>query len=111
MRLRTIKRRIDALAAQYTHDPAFVLVRLEDGTEKEVSVEELYEDALDGKFTMNFIKMTRGGNVEDAIKVLETFDFAMLNNPAIERPTVFCRKETLETWERRKAERMKNEQI
>ena len=111
MRLQTIRRRIDALASQYTHDPAYVLVRLEDGTEKEVSVDTLYEDALDGKFTMSFIKMTRGGTVEDAVKVLETFDFALLNNPAIGRPTVFCRKDTLKKWERRKAERMKNEQI
>lgn len=111
MRLQTIKRRIDTLASQYTHDPAYVLVRLEDGTEKEVSVETLYEDALNGVFSMSFVKMTRGGNVEDAVKVLETFDFALLNNPAIGRPTVFCRKDTLEKWERRKAERMKNEQI
>ena len=111
MRLQTIRRRIDALASQYTHDPAFVLVRLEDGTEKEVTVNTLYEDALSGRFSMSFVKMTRGGNVEDAVKVLETFDFAMLNDPAFGRPTVFCRKDTLEKWERRKAERMKNEQI
>ena len=111
MRLQTIRRRIDALASQYTHDPAYVLVRLEDGTEKEVSVDVLYEDALNGVFSMSFVKMTRGGNVEDAVRVLETFDFALLNNPDIGRPTVFCRKDTLEKWERRKAERMKNEQI
>ena len=111
MRLQTIKRRIDTLASQYTHDPAYVLVRLEDGTEKEVTVDTLYEDALSGTFSMSFVKMTRGGNVEDAVKVLETFDFALLNNPAIGRPTVFCRKDTLEKWERRKAERIRNEQI
>ena len=111
MRLQTIRKRIDALAALYTHEPAYVLVRLEVGTEREVTVDTLYEDALNGVFSMSFVKMTRGGNVEDAVKVLETFDFAMLNDPAFGRPTVFCRKDTLEKWERRKAERMKHEQI
>lgn len=75
MRLQTIRRRIDALASQYTHDPAFVLVRLEDGTEKEIPLIEYCRAVLDG-INMTFVRMTRGGSVDDVTRITEVFDLA-----------------------------------
>ena len=77
MRLQT-KQRIVELSKHFSPTPAFVLVQMENGEEKEVPVAELLQDALECRFSMHFVKMLHGGRVEDAEKVLDVLDLWLI---------------------------------
>ena len=76
MQLENLKKRLALLEQRFNNDPSYVLAKLEDGTEVEVTVDELLADAYSGKFSMSFVRMKTDGKLEDAVRVLETFDLS-----------------------------------
>ena len=105
MRLQTIKTRVDALSKQFNHEPAFILVQDENGNESEITADEYRERAFNGDFSLHFIRMKNGGNVEGALKVLDVIDIALLYEG--KEPSVFCSEEVKKWWEARNAKKKK----
>ena len=89
------KTRILELYKHLNPAPAFVLVQTESGEEKEVTVTELLQDALEGRFSMHFKRMLHGGTVEDAEKVLYCFDLWLIAQCGC--PGAIC-PERVRTW-------------
>lgn len=92
-----IKQRIDELHAQFNPDPAYILVTMEDGTEKEVTVNEYVRDGFDARFSMHFVKMLRGGTVEDAFRVLDVIDLWLIAENG--HPSALCSDRVKKWWD------------
>ena len=105
MRLQT-KMRILELYNHLNSAPAFVLVQMENGEEKEVPVTELLQDALEARFSMHFVKMLGGGTVADAEKALACFDLWLIG--VYGHPSAIC-SERVKTWWESKSDAEKTE--
>ena len=100
MRL-TIRTRVDALSKRFNRDPAYIIVTDENGVESEITADEYRARAFNGDFSLHFRRMSRGGNVADASKVLDVIDIALLYENG--KPSVFCSDEIKEWWRSRNA--------